>query len=71
MNLRREKLMNKKTKIGEYFNMKEASEYIGCSYNTLRNFINNGLKIIVIGKTRRISKNDIDEFMQAHKVIAK
>lgn len=48
--------------------MNEAASYIGCSYNTLKSLINAGLNVIIIGSLKRISKSDIDEFMQAHKV---
>lgn len=62
------KTLEKKKTAGNYLNMNEAASYIGCSYNTLRNFINKGLNVILVGSVKRIAKSDIDEFMQAHKV---
>lgn len=56
----------------EYFNFKNACKYLGFkSVNTLKKLISNGLPVIEIDGTKLISKSDIDEFMEAHKVIAK
>lgn len=38
---------------------------------TLRKYINDGLPTIQIGKSKRISKSDIDKFMAAHRVVVK
>ncbi len=56
----------------KYLKIKDAQEYIGLkSYNTLKKLISNGLPVIKINGTKLISKSDIDEFMQAHKVTTK
>lgn len=56
----------------EYFNFKSACKYLGFkSANTLKKLISNGLPVAEIDGTKLISKSDIDDFMQAHKVIAK
>lgn len=56
----------------EYFNFKNACKYLGFkSANTLKKLISNGLPVAEIDGTKLISKSDIDDFMQAHKVIAK
>lgn len=60
--------MKSKSTSGKYLNMKEATEYIGCSYNTLKHFIDNGLKVIVVGSVKRIARDDIDSFFEAHKI---
>lgn len=55
----------------EYFSYQKAMEYIGVkSPVTLRKYINDGLPIIQIGKSKRIGKSDIDKFMAEHRVVA-
>lgn len=56
-----------------FFNYKDAMEYLGIkSPITLRNYINQGLPVIEIGNSKKISKDSIDEFMKEHqKVISK
>lgn len=48
-------------------------KYLGIkSPITLRNYINQGLPVIEIGNSKKISKDSIDEFMKEHqKVISK
>ena len=56
----------------EYFNFKNACKYLGFkSANTLKKLISKGLPVVEIDGTKLISKSDIDEFMEAHKVTAK
>ena len=51
----------------EYFGFKEAMQYLGIkSHKTLNYYIKQGLPVIKFGKSKRISKTAIDEFMQAH-----
>lgn len=55
----------------EYFSYQEAMKYMGFkSPVTLRKYINDGLPTIKIGKSKRISKSDIDKFMADHRVVA-
>lgn len=55
----------------EYFSYKQAMRFLGIkSPATLRAYINAGLPTIKIGKSKRISKADIDKFMEAHRVVA-
>lgn len=55
----------------EYFDFKTAAHYLGFKdYAPLRDIIAAGLPVVVIGKSRRISKTAIDEFMKAHTVVA-
>lgn len=51
----------------EYFGFKEAMQYLGIkSHSTLNYYIKQGLPVIKLGNSKRISKTAIDEFMQAH-----
>lgn len=51
----------------EYFSFKEAMKYLGVkSHKTLNYYIKQGLPVIKLGNSKRISKTAIDEFMQAH-----
>ena len=52
----------------EYLTFKEAMKYLGMkSPITLRSYIDAGLPVIEVGKSKKISKSDIDEFMSKHK----
>lgn len=54
----------------EYFTYKEAMNYLGInSYQGLRCLFNEGLPIIQVGKTKKISKSAIDEFMKEHQKV--
>lgn len=55
----------------EYLTYKQAMKYMGFnSYDSLREVIKQGLPVIEFGKSKRISKTAIDEFMQVHTVQA-
>lgn len=65
-------LKGEKTNMNEYLKIKDAQKYLGFkSYQSLKKLIKNGLPVAEIDGTKLISKSDIDDFMQAHKVIAK
>ena len=52
----------------EYLTFKEAMKYLWMkSPITLRSYIAKGLPVIEVGKSKKISKSDIDEFMRKHK----
>lgn len=54
-----------------YFNYKQAMEYMNIkSKTTFGKYLKQGLPTIQVGKSKRISKSDIDEFMAAHRVVA-
>ncbi|MGK4238382.1 helix-turn-helix domain-containing protein [Limosilactobacillus reuteri] len=54
-----------------YFSYREAMEYMGFkTQDTLREYIKQGLPTIQVGKSKRISKSDIDKFMADHRVVA-
>ncbi|MBQ5152545.1 helix-turn-helix domain-containing protein [Macrococcoides caseolyticum] len=50
-----------------YMNKKEAAEYIGISYQTLKKFIGEGLPIVEVSGVQMIRKIDIDEFMESNR----
>ena len=55
-----------------YFNYKQAMEYMNIkSKTTFGKYLKQGLPTIQIGKSKRIAKCDIDEFMAAHRVVVK
>lgn len=54
-----------------YFNYKQAMEYMNIkSKATFSKYLKNGLPTIKVGKSKRISKFDIDKFMADHRVVA-
>lgn len=54
-----------------YFSYKQAMEYMGIkSKVTFGKYLANGLPTIKVGKSKRISKSDIDKFMAQHRVVA-
>lgn len=56
----------------EYFSYKQAMKYLGFdSYKSLAKLIQNGLPIITVGKTKKISKSAIDKFMNEHQSVVK
>ncbi|TDM17086.1 helix-turn-helix domain-containing protein [Macrococcoides caseolyticum] len=50
-----------------YMNKKEAAEYIGISYQTLKKFIGEGLPVVEVSGVQMIRKIDIDEFMESNR----
>lgn len=53
--------------IKPYMNKKEAAEYIGVSFNTLKKFEREGLPVIEVDGVMLIKKSDIDEFLDSYK----
>lgn len=57
-------------KMTEYFSYKEAMKYLGFdSYKSLTSLIKQGLPVIQVGKTKKISKTAIDKFMNDHQIV--
>lgn len=53
----------------EYLTLKQAMKYMGFnSYDSLREVIKLGLPVVVFGKSKRISKTAIDDFMKDHTI---
>lgn len=56
----------------EFLSYKKAMEMLGVkTYKGLNYYIDAGLPIYVVGKSKRIKKSDIIEFMEAHKQVSK
>ena len=56
----------------EYLSYQEAMKYMGFNSSvSLQKYIKQGLPTIQVGKSKRISKSDIDKFMAAHRVVVK
>ncbi|MDN4493098.1 helix-turn-helix domain-containing protein [Ureibacillus aquaedulcis] len=55
--------LKSKSSTKQWLSLQEASEYIGVSYNTLMKLRLHGLKIAEINGVKRISKNEIDNFL--------
>ncbi|QHJ82891.1 MAG: hypothetical protein [Bacteriophage sp.] len=54
----------------EYFNFKQAMEYLGLSksnYSLIHSFIEDGLKVVYVGNSQKISKSDLDAYMESKK----
>lgn len=55
-----------------YLTVKEAMDYLNVKSNkTFKALISSGLPVINMGKSLRVKKDDIDEFMKAHTVVAR
>lgn len=50
----------------EWFSLKEAAEYIGVSPNTLAKYREMGLKVFVVEGVSRVSRKEIDRFLETH-----
>lgn len=50
----------------EWFSLKEAAEYIGVSNNTLAKYREMGLKVFVVEGVSRVSRKEIDRFLETH-----
>lgn len=53
-------------RIRKWMSLKEAAAYAGVSYNTFIKFRVMGLKICEIDGIKRVSKTEIDNFLQAN-----
>lgn len=59
-------------KQSEYLSYKDAMDFLGLkTHNTLYRYIDAGLPVYIVGKSKRIKKSDIIEFMEAHKQVSK
>lgn len=48
----------------EWFSLSEAAKYAGVSHNTLVKFREKGLKVCEIDGIKRVSKKEIDRFLE-------
>ncbi|MCP1250143.1 helix-turn-helix domain-containing protein [Gluconobacter oxydans] len=54
--------------IQRYMKFSEAMKYLNLkSYQSLHKFIDDGLRVVSVGDTKRIDRVDADKFMEAHK----
>lgn len=56
-----------------FLTYKQAMQYLGItSYSTFtRNYLKLVLPVIVLGKSRQIDREDIDQFVNRHKTVVK
>ncbi|MFJ7952195.1 DNA-binding protein [Lysinibacillus sp. NPDC096418] len=55
---------HKKNTAKEWMSIKEACEYIGISFNSFCKLRNLGLKVCEINAIKRVSKKEIDSFLE-------
>lgn len=56
----------------EFLSYKQAMKLLGFkNYKALNYYIDAGLPVYIVGKSKRIKKSDILEFMEAHKQVSK
>lgn len=56
----------------EYLSYNEAMKYLGFkTQESLRNYIAQGLPVIVVGNSKKIRKSAIDQFMHEHETVKK
>lgn len=66
VNVVKEILEDHKLATKEWFNLKEAAQYIGVSPNTLTKYREMGLEVFTIEGVSRVSRKEIDRFLEAH-----
>lgn len=52
--------------VREWLSLKEAAKYAGVSYNTFIKFRLRGLKICEVEGIKRVSRKEIDRFLEEH-----
>ncbi|MBD8033814.1 MerR family transcriptional regulator [Solibacillus merdavium] len=50
----------------EWLSLKEGASYAGVSYNTFIKFRSMGLKVTEIDGVKRVSKKEVDRFMESY-----
>ncbi|USZ60692.1 helix-turn-helix domain-containing protein [Lactiplantibacillus plantarum] len=58
----------KQTTYPDYMDLGQACSYLNVARNTLNGFIREGLPVSIIGNVKRISKRDINNFMDENAV---
>lgn len=58
--------IQQKFNYSEWMSLKEAAKYANVSYNTLMKFRVMGLKISEIEGVKRVSKKEVDRFLEQH-----
>lgn len=52
----------------EFMDLGQTAAYLNVSRGTLTKFIKSGLKITIVGQTKRIKRTDADHFMEQNKI---
>lgn len=60
--------IQRQNKSKEWFNQKEACEYLGISFGTFQNFRNLGLRISTVQGKTLVSKKEINRFLEEHQL---
>ncbi|KRM18923.1 hypothetical protein FC40_GL000712 [Ligilactobacillus hayakitensis DSM 18933 = JCM 14209] len=56
----------------KYYTLKEACNILGFkSYKSLNEYIKKGLPVVIVGKSKRIDEQDLQEFMNKNKQVLK
>lgn len=54
----------------QLLSFKEAQEYLGFKApSSLREYINRGLPVVMVGNSKRIDLDDLKSFIEAHKIV--
>lgn len=56
----------KKLYVPEWLSLAEAAKYAGVSYNTFIKFRLRGLKVCEVDGIKRVSRKEIDRFLEEH-----
>lgn len=59
--------VEKRKELPRYMTKQQASEYIGCSFNTFQKMVRAGLPLISVDGIVRVDQKDVDEFLQQNK----
>lgn len=62
-------LLEHETVDKKWLSLDSAANYADCSYNTIKKWIRMGLNLYQIDGTKRIKKDELDEFIENHIVI--
>lgn len=57
----------KRKELPRYMTKAQASEYVGCSFNTFQKLVRAGLPLITVDGIVRVDQKDVDVFLQANK----
>ncbi|SQB83942.1 Helix-turn-helix domain [Streptococcus dysgalactiae] len=61
--------LSKESAERRWVSIDSAAHYADCSSNTIRKWIRMGLNLYQIDGTKRIKKDELDEFIESHQVI--
>ncbi len=57
----------KRQELPRYMTKAQASEYIGCSFNTFQKLVRAGLPLITVDGIVRVDQKDVDDFLEQNK----